>query len=79
MPSLKVFKDPEELIFKTDKQIRDANRHQIRDAVKIKCECGGSYTHSNKQKHLRTKKHTGQPRKKHVVRSLAEIYGRNYN
>jgi hypothetical protein len=38
-----------------DKQYREDNKERINK--KYNCECGGKYTHKNKAKHFKTKKH----------------------
>jgi len=42
-----------------DKNYRDKNNEKIKELKnrKFLCECGSYYTHSNKQRHLKTKKH----------------------
>jgi hypothetical protein len=52
-------KDNREKIAERKKQYYQDNREQIKEQAnkKFDCECGGKYTHGNKPRHLRSKKH----------------------
>lgn len=53
------YEDNKERILQNVKQYREENKEQIkqRKNEKITCECGCTYTHVNKARHARSKKH----------------------